>query len=348
VISTKYRLPWRIGNSPTLSLCLTNGCGFDCCSSECRPRPLDALKRELGYVERWPRADSIALVGGEPSRHPDLNELVKAASAVRGKVVLCTNGYDLGPERLNELRDLGLWGVNLRINRNQARPGWRDRNEDQLEGLRNHYAEMIARVGGLSCGFEMDVPEGDFRRLADTLAWAERNVDQVQRVVLHLMDDGPQDTHGVRPGDMADNWAASGEVAAIDPAEVAGSVAWRVGRRGRDILAASPRLLRLLCEAYESRHRRHFAYLNPQSFRSQLSCWIGALSDMSLRPLAKEIIASLRHPTRAMSPRLASQFLFTLESDVQLPQAPCAGAGWDSLAMPVSAVVLSTAGAGES
>ena len=340
--STLYRLPWRVGTSPTLAVNLTQGCGFDCCGNDSKPRPLGTLLQEVAAIEQWPRADSIALVGGEPTRHPELNELVKAARAVRKKVVLCTNGYDLGPERLGELRDLGLWGVNLRINRNQARPSWRDRSDIQLEGLRNHYAEMIARVGGLLCGFEIEVPEGNFGRLADVLAWAERNVDRVQRVVLNLTNNGEKDTPGVRPGDMAENWAASGWLASNDPTVSAGLLCWRVGRRGNDILAASPRLLRILYDAYESTHHRHFAYLNPQSFRAQLSCWIGALSDLSLRPLAKEILASLRYPTKVMSPRLASQFLFTLEPDVKMHQGPpCAGAGWDSLAMPASAVVLS-------
>ena len=342
MISTKYRLPWRVGTSPTLCVSVTDGCGFDCCGNRCEPRPLESLKEELTAIEQWPRADSIALIGGEPSRHPELAELVKAARQIRKKVVLCTNGYDLGPERLCELRDLGLWGLNLRINRDQARPGWRERSDVQVEGLRSHYAEMVARVGGLLCGFEVEVPEGDFRQLADVLAWAERNVDRVQRVVLHLIGKGQKGAPGVRPSDMAENWIESGWLASGDPKVAAGTVAWRVGRRGSDVLAASPRLLQILCEAYESTHRRHFAYLNPQSFRSQLSCWIGALSDMSLRPLAKEILASLRNPSKVMSPRLASQFLFTLEPDVSLPrQPPCEGAGWDSLAMPVSSVSLS-------
>ena len=343
MISSEYRLPWRIGTSPTLAVSLTDGCGFDCCGNECRPRPLETLQQEIAAVGRWPRADSIALIGGEPSRHPELNEIVRAARTVRKKVILCTNGYDLGPERLGELRDLGLWGVNLCINRHQARPGWRDRSDIQLEGLRNHYAEMIARVGGLLCGFELEVPEGNFRQLADVLAWTESNVDRVQRIVLHLTDNGEKDTPGVRPADMAENWTASSWLASNDPTAAAGTVCWRVGRRGNDILAASPRLLSILCDAYESTHRRHFAYLNPQSFRAQLSCWIGALSDLSLRPLAKEIVASLRNPGKVMSPRLASQFFFTLEPSVKLPHAPrCAGAGWDSLAVPASAIELSS------
>ena len=342
--STKYRLPWRVGTSPSLSVKLTEGCGFDCCSGNSEPRDLKVIKEEIASLEDWPRADAIALVGGEPTRHPDLAEIVKSAREVRTKVVLCTNGYDLGPERLCELRDLGLWGVNLRINRSQSRPGWRDNSEIQIEGLRTHNAEMIARVGGLLCGFEIEVTEGDFRQLADVLAWAERNIDRVQRLVLHYSSNGAGKAPGARPDDMAENWASAGWIASSDPLVPAGTVTWRVGRRGSEILAASPRLLQILCEGYESMHKRSFAFLNPQSFRSQLTCWIGALSDMSLRPLAKEIIASLTSPSKVVSPRLASQFLFSLDGESKATlSASCTGAGWDSLAMAAASVMISGA-----
>ena len=140
---------------------------------------------------------------------------------------------------------------------------------------------------------------------------------------------------------MAENWVASGWIGSSDSDVSAGSVVWRVGRRGSDVLAASPRLLQLLCDGYESLHKRHFAFINPQSFRTQMACWLGALTDMSLRPLSKEIFASLRNPTKLMSPRLASQFLFTLEPDTKATyKPPCPGAGWDSLAAPVAAVLL--------
>ena len=338
-----YRLPWRIGTSPTLSVSLTNGCGLECCGNRCDPRPLGVIKTELEATNGWPRADSIALVGGEPSLHPNLDEIVKSAARNGKKVVLCTNGYDLGVERLTELRNAGLWGVNLRILRGQARPGWRDRHEAQLEGLRTHYAELVSRVGGLLCGFELEVAEGNFRQLSDVLAWAERNLDRVQRIVLRLVDVESKDNPGVRPGDMAENWATSGWFGSRDPNVPSGSMAWRVGRRGNDILAASPRLLEMLCEAYEHTHHRHFAFINPQSLHAQLSLWLGVLTDRSLRPLAKECLSSLRSPSRFVSPRLASQFLITLDPDKKASQSPpCPGAGWDSLSAPIGTVLLNS------
>ena len=141
---------------------------------------------------------------------------------------------------------------------------------------------MVSRASGLMCGFELEVPEGHFRELADILAWAERNIDRIQRVVVGLTPNESPDAPGVRPGDMAENWTASEWLAAHYLMATAFSVTWRVGRRGSEVLAASSRLLQMLCEGYQSLYHRDFAYVNPQSFRTQLSCWLGALTDMQV------------------------------------------------------------------
>jgi hypothetical protein len=289
----------------------------------------------LDKAAQWPTADSIALVGGEPAQHPDILEIVRAAREIRAKVVLCSNGFSLTADRLAKLRDAGAWGVNLRVNRQQDRPGWRDCRESQLEGLRSHYAELVSAVGGLLCGFEVEIPDGDFSLLAETLAWAERHVDRVQRVVIRYLPQDATSTDPARPQDMADNLSPAGWLAAPSGA-VAATVAWRVGRRGSDVLAASPRLLRALCEYYKLARGRPFAYLNPQPLGSQITCWLAALSDMSLRPLTKEIFLSLRSPSKLISPRLASQFLFSVEPQGSLRDETCSGAARDSLSLPVT------------
>lgn len=327
-----YRLPWRIATSPTLAVRVADGCGLSCCDGLSKFLPFAEVAAELSQARQWPSADAIAFVGGEPTRHPQILELVRIARQVRSKVIVCSNGYELGPERITELRDAGVWGVNFRVNRTQDRPGWRDCSETQLEGLRSHFAELLASVGGLLCSFEVEVSMGDFRQLAETLAWAERHVDRVQRLVIHFTGDVDED--GARPTHMADNWSPAGWLSAGDGA-LAATVAWRVGRRGSDVLAVSPRLLKMVCEYYRFVNGRSFSYLNPLSLRSQLTCWIAAFSDMSLRPLAKELLVGLRNPSGIISPRLASQFLFCVEQEEKHRKPACKGAAYDSLSVPI-------------
>ena len=330
-----YRLPWRIATSPTLAVRVAEGCGLGCCGGLSRFLPLADVASALEQARQWGSADSIALVGGEPTRHPQILELVRMARQVRGKVIVCSNGYELGAERISELRDAGAWGVNFRVNPTQDRPGWRDCSDSQLEGLRSHFAELVASVGGLLCSFEVEVSMGDFRQLAETLAWAERHVDRVQRLVLHFTSKHDNGTNAARPTDMADNWSPAGWLSATND-EIAAKVAWRVGRRGSDVLAASPRLLKIAYEYYNFIHGRSFSYLNPLSLHSQLTCWIAAFSDMSLRPLAKEILLSLRNPSGIISPRLASQFLFCVEQEDKHRKPTCEGAAYDSLSVPIN------------
>jgi hypothetical protein len=186
----------------------------------------------------------------------------------------------------------------------------------------------------LLCGFEVEVSIGDFSQLAETLAWAERHVDRVQRLVLHFTSEHDNSADPARPTAMADNWSPAGWLSAPND-EIAAKVAWRVGRRGSDVLAASPRLLKLVYEYYNLINGRPFAYLNPLSPHSQLICWIAAFSDMSLRPLAKEILLSLRNPSGIISPRLASQFLFCVEQEDRRHKPTCTGAAYDSLSVPI-------------
>jgi len=300
-----YRLPWRIATSPTLAVHVADGCGLGCCERLNRFLPLADLAMALEQAKQWPSADSIALVGGEPTRHPQILELVRRARQVRGKVIVCSNGYELGAEHISELRDAGAWGVNLRVNRTQDRPGWRDCSDTQIEGLRSHFAELVASVGGLLCSFEVEVAMGDFRQLAETLAWAERHVDRVQRLVIHFTSERDDGADPAGPTDMADNWSPAG---------------W----------LSTPN------EYYNFIYGRSFSYLNPLSLHSQLACWIAAFSDMSLRPLAKEILLSLRNPSGIVSPRLASQFLFCVEQEVKRCNSICEGAACDSLSVPIN------------
>ena len=152
-----YRLPWRIATSPTLAVRVAEGCGLSCCDGVGKIFPLAYVETALEQARQWPSADSIALVGGEPTRHPQILDIVRMSKQVRNKVIVCSNGYELGAERVSELRDAGVWGVNFRVNRTQNRPGWRDCSEAKIEGLRSHFAELVASVGGLLSSFEVEV-----------------------------------------------------------------------------------------------------------------------------------------------------------------------------------------------
>jgi hypothetical protein len=135
-------------------------------------------------------------------------------------------------------------------------------------------------------------------------------------------------------GSLGESWAPAGWLA--DPSETTqvASVVWRVGRRGSDVLTASPRLLKRLCEYYQKATHRGFAYLSPLSVRSQVICWLAALSDMSLRPLAGEFVRGLLPNSRMLSPHLSSQFLFSLSGTVG-PEPDCLGAAYDSFSVPL-------------
>src|SRR5271169_720142 len=58
----------------------------------------------------------ITISGGEPLRHPDLDEIIRAIRSHRAIATIITNGYLLTPERIQRLNRAGLEHLQISIN----------------------------------------------------------------------------------------------------------------------------------------------------------------------------------------------------------------------------------------
>lgn len=111
---------------------------------------------DAAYVERLlddaaarflpgPGAPTVDLIGGEPTMHPELPRLIRAARA-RGfaRVLICTNGVRLArPGYLDELVAAGLTGVRLSFHDHRA--AFANRLAD-VPGLGDAYPEVAAML----------------------------------------------------------------------------------------------------------------------------------------------------------------------------------------------------------
>jgi hypothetical protein len=118
--------------------------------------------------------------------HPEIVEIVRLIAQDGSKPILNTNGLALNKELLVELKKAGLKGLTLHIDSKQGRPGWKGKNEIELNELRLHYAEMIAEVGGLSCSLNSTVYNDTFQYIPELVAWAQEHIDIVQVMVFIL------------------------------------------------------------------------------------------------------------------------------------------------------------------
>jgi len=182
-----YRLPWSVTDNVIAWLEPTKQCNIYCegCYSTNNPgshKSLADVISDLDVFDRVRQTDAVSIAGGEPLVHPQIVEIVAEVARRGHKPIVNTNGVAMTHEMLVRLKKAGLRGLTFHIDSGQKRPGWTGKNELQLNALRQHYAEMVHRVGGLSCAFNATVYEQTLDQLAGVVEWGRNHAD-----IVHVM-----------------------------------------------------------------------------------------------------------------------------------------------------------------
>ncbi|HUI31601.1 MAG TPA: radical SAM protein [Candidatus Acidoferrales bacterium] len=182
-----YRLPWTLPDNAIAWLEPTSQCNLACdgCYREnvvSSHKPLELVKSEIDTFARLRNTDGISIAGGDPLMHPQIIDIVKEVAARDMKPIINTNGLALTKELLHELRNAGVFGFTFHIDSKQNRPGWKNKNEIELNDLRLQYAEMLAEVGGISCSFNSTVYEDTIQYVPEMVEWAAKHID-----IVHVM-----------------------------------------------------------------------------------------------------------------------------------------------------------------
>ena len=85
-----------------------------------------------------------------------------------------------------QLKKAGVFGFTFHIDSKQGRPGWKNKNELELNELRLQYARMLAKAGNISCSFNSTVYEDTMQYIPGMVKWAEKYIDIVQVMVFIL------------------------------------------------------------------------------------------------------------------------------------------------------------------
>ena len=192
---TLYRLPWNFADNAISWLEPTSKCNLYCdgCYRENRKnshRTLEEIQTHLDVFERLRKTDGVSIAGGEPLTHPEICEIVKMCKKKGWKAIINTNGALLTKELLHELRLAGVDGFTFHIDSGQNRPGWKDKNEIELNELRLQIAEMLAREGGdISCSFNSTVYPETLKYVPDVLKWSQKymNIVHVMVFIIYRM-----------------------------------------------------------------------------------------------------------------------------------------------------------------
>lgn len=181
-----YRFPWSITDNPGGWVDVTDVCCLHCSHCYRRTleghRPLQDVLSDIAACAALRNCDDMKISGGEPLIYPHLLEVVRFVAKSGMKPFLMTSGVGLDRPLVRELARAGLVRFNFHVDSSQDRPGWEGRNEVELNELRQSYAEMVAGVKGVGCGFNVTVSRANLDAVPDVVGWAVRNI----RIVNHM------------------------------------------------------------------------------------------------------------------------------------------------------------------
>ena len=336
-----YRLPWSLPDNAISWLEPTSACNLACvgCYRENVPashKPLETVRREIDTFLRLRKSDGISIAGGDPLLHPHIVEIVRDIAARGLKPIINTNGRALTPELLRELKQAGVAGFTFHIDSKQGRPGWKNKNEVELNELRQYYADMVAEVGGISCAFNSTVYEDTLEYVPDVVAWAARNIDRVhvlvfiayrqvvpdlpfdyyvggQKVDMHAVQyvsDEPQNVQLQSTDILArirERFPDFTPCAYLNGTEKPDSFKWlltlRVGTRDRIYGYLGPRFIEFVQTQYHFWKGTYLAYAHPRILRRGKLAFLMAPFDPGTRAVARHYLASLLwNPMRLFRP----------------------------------------------
>ena len=184
-----YRLPWNLTDNSISWLEPTAKCNLSCdgCyrqNENDSHKSLETIREELDLFMSMRKCDGVSIAGGDPLTHPNVVDIVKMVKDRGLKPILNTNGLALTKELLLELKKAGVYGFTFHIDSKQGRPGWKNKNEVELNELRLKYANMISEAGNISCAFNSTVYEDTMQYIPELVKWAEDNIDKVQVMVF--------------------------------------------------------------------------------------------------------------------------------------------------------------------
>ncbi len=178
-----YRLPWSLHDNPVGWVEITDQCNISCkgCyrTALAGHKPLDDVKSEVLFLERYRNINNVHLAGGEPLIHPDVVPIVSFIRERGLNPVIITNGQRLTRDLLADLKAAGLVEMSFHVDSGQTRPGWGDADETALNELRQRYADVLWNLGGVNCNFNMTVNPRTLHRVPEVIRWALGNKGKV-------------------------------------------------------------------------------------------------------------------------------------------------------------------------
>jgi len=185
---TMYKIPWSKTDNAGGWVEVTDRCDLQCpgCYRHCieGDRSLNDIKKDILKCKQLLNCDRIGIAGGEPLLYPHIIEVVDFISKNNMKPLLLTNGITLTEDFVIELKKAGLVKFHFHVDSGMKIPGWMDKNEKEMNKLRQNYADLVWKVGGIQCGYNITIFNSSLRYIPDVIEWARNNIQKVSHISL--------------------------------------------------------------------------------------------------------------------------------------------------------------------
>jgi radical SAM family protein len=167
-----WHLPWQGRQVPHALVDITRRCTVSCRScyntADGTDKPLDDVKAEIRQLSTMRNLNSISIVGGEPTLHPGLPEIIRFIRSMDLHAELFTNGLALDEQMIARLARSGLDMAFIHLQTGQKRPDLPEAYSlADVEGLLKEKVALLRR-NGIDAGLTMTA----YRDRPDELSWA--------------------------------------------------------------------------------------------------------------------------------------------------------------------------------
>lgn len=181
-----YRFPWSKTDNPGGWIEVTDECDMSCKGCYRHQisghRPIEDIKKDVLAIKESTNCDFITIAGGEPLIYPKITEVVKFISEQKLKPLIFTNGEKFTREMGLELKSAGLSKIHFHVDSGQDRPGWEGKTEEELNVLRQKFADLIWGLKGIQCGFNVTVYRPGLKYVTHIIDWCMNNLHKVQHI----------------------------------------------------------------------------------------------------------------------------------------------------------------------
>lgn len=186
-----YRLPWNYADNGISWLEPTTDCNMHCEGCYRDPRgsghkTLEEVRADLEVFKKLRKSDCMSIAGGDPLVYPQIVDLVRMIEKMGWKPIINTNGLALDESLLKDLKKAGVFGFTFHIDTSQKRPKINVETESELNDLRLHYAEMLAKAGGIACSFNATISDKTIHEIPAMVNWSQKHADIVHTMVFIL------------------------------------------------------------------------------------------------------------------------------------------------------------------